>query len=319
LLRTRLTLRGLVVAVLALALTATTATSAHAAPSKADIQKQIDKASNDLEDVVESYNKMRLDMKATETAEKSLAASIGPARAEMAAANTEVDALASETYKTGQVGGMSMLLGDSTGLMDRLSILEHMSRERERDITRATETTQQYETTAAGLHSTQQKQAAQVKELEARKAKIEGDLKKLYAMRTAANGSPTEKGVKYTGKVPAIAGSAGKAVSFAYAAIGVMYVYGADGPDGYDCSGLTMAAWRAAGKSLPHNAAAQWDVVTHIGRGDLKEGDLVFYRSLGHVGLYVGGGQIIDASTAGKPVRKRTMDIMTPYGYGRVK
>ena len=52
---------------------------------------------------------------------------------------------------------------------------------------------------------------------------------------------------------------------------------------------------------------------------DLAPGDLVFYRSLGHVGLYVGGGMIIDASRQGEPVKKRTINIMTPYGYGRVK
>jgi len=69
---------------------------------------------------------------------------------------------------------------------------------------------------------------------------------------------------------------------------------------------------------LPHNAAAQYSATTRISRSELKPGDLVFYRSNGHVGIYVGGGQIIDASRAGQPVKKRTIDIMTPNGYGRV-
>ena len=77
-------------------------------------------------------------------------------------------------------------------------------------------------------------------------------------------------------------------------------------------------AWRAAGRSLPHNAAAQWGVVTHISRSALQPGDLVFYRNLKHVGIYVGGGQIIDASRAGQPIKKRSIDISPPYGYGRV-
>jgi cell wall-associated NlpC family hydrolase len=80
-----------------------------------------------------------------------------------------------------------------------------------------------------------------------------------------------------------------------------------------------MAAWNAAGKSLPHNAAAQYSATARISRSQLEPGDLVFYRSLGHVALYVGGGMIIDASREGEPVKKRTINIMTPYGYGRVK
>ena len=111
---------------------------------------------------------------------------------------------------------------------------------------------------------------------------------------------------------------AGVAVRYAFNAIGKPYSYGADGPGSYDCSGLTSAAWSAAGKSLPHNAAAQYSATARISKSQLRPGDLVFYRSLGHVGMYVGGGMIIDASRAGQPVKHRSMNIMTPYGYGRV-
>ena len=199
-----------------------------------------------------------------------------------------------------------------------MAILEQLSRSRQREIDTFTATTKNYNERQAALKATGQKQIAEAKELEARKKKIEADLKKLYSMRTAAYGKATETGSKYTGSVPSIPGSAGTAVSFAYGAIGIMYSYGADGPNGYG-SGLTSAAWRKAGKSLPHNAAAQYRATSRISRSQLKAGDLVFYRSLGHVALYVGGGQIIDASRAGQPVKKRDMDIMPPYGYGRVR
>jgi cell wall-associated NlpC family hydrolase len=107
-------------------------------------------------------------------------------------------------------------------------------------------------------------------------------------------------------------------VTFAYNAIGTPYVYGAEGPDGYDCSGLTKAAWRAAGKSLPHNAAQQWSVVVHISRSALKPGDLVFYSGLGHVAIYVGDGKVIHAPRPGESVKLASVDMMPPYGYGRV-
>jgi peptidoglycan DL-endopeptidase CwlO len=307
-----------VVAALAIAITGTTATAAHAEPSTSELTKKIDKASDQLEDVVESYNKMNISLKQTKAEEKKLAASLGPAKAALEAAGTQMDAIASSAYKTGNIGTMNVVLEGADNLMDRMSILEQISRSRGRDIAEYRATTENYAERQAALQATQKKQEAEAKALSARKKKIEGDLKKLYAMRTAAYGTPTEKASKYTGNIPSIAGSAGKAVTFAYNALGVMYDYGADGPDGYDCSGLTSAAWRAAGKSLPHNAAAQYNATRRISRSELEPGDLVFYRSNGHVGLYVGGGQIIDASRAGQPVKKRTIDIMTPNGYGRV-
>jgi cell wall-associated NlpC family hydrolase len=307
-----------VVAALAIAITGSAATSAHAEPSKSELTKKIDKASDQLEDVVESYNKMRLNLKKTKDEEKKLAASLAPAKAALEVAGTQMDSIAASAYMTGHVGTMNVVLEGADNLMDRMSILEQISRSRGRDIAEYRATTENFADRQAALKTTQLKQAAEVKELEGRKKKIEGNLKELYAMRTAAFGSPTEKGTKYSGNIPSVAGSAGKAVTFAYNAIGKMYSYGADGPNTYDCSGLTSAAWRAAGKSLPHNAAAQYSATTRISRSQLKPGDLVFYRGNQHVGIYVGGQQIIDASRAGQPVKKRTIDIMTPNGYGRV-
>ena len=315
--RTRL--RALTVAVLAIAISGTTATAVHAAPSTSDITKQIDKASDELEDVVESFNDMRINLAKTKAEETELAASLGPAKEALKVASAQVGTMASSAYKTGQVGPINVVLQGADSMMERMAILEQMSRARQREIDTYTATTRNYNDRQAALKVTQDKQAAEVKELEARKKKIEGDLKKLYAMRTAAYGKATETGSKYTGKVPSIAGSAGAAVRFAYGAIGVMYRYGAEGPNGYDCSGLTLSAWKRGGKSLPHNAAAQYRATSRISRSQLQPGDLVFYRSLGHVALYVGGGMIIDASRAGQPVKKRDMDIMPPYGYGRVR
>ena len=306
------------VAALAIAITGSAATSAHAEPSKSELTKKIDKASDQLEDVVESYNKMRISLKQTKAEEKKLAESLAPAKAALEAAGTQMDSIAASAYMTGHVGTMNVVLEGADNLMDRMSILEQISRSRGRDIAEYRATTENFAERQAALKATQAKQAAEIKELNGRKKKIEGDLKKLYAMRTAAYGSPTESGSKYTGNIPSIAGSAGKAVTFAYNAIGLPYKYGSGGPNSYDCSGLTSAAWNAAGKSLPHNAAAQYSATTRISRSQLKPGDLVFYRSNGHVALYVGGGQIIDASRAGQPVKKRTIDIMTPNGYGRV-
>ena len=95
--------------------------------------------------------------------------------------------------------------------------------------------------------------------------------------------------------VPA-SGRAAIAVHFAMAQIGKPYVYGAAGPSSYDCSGLTMAAWGAAGVGLSHSSSAQYSQGTHVSPSQLQPGDLVFYYSpISHVGMYIGHGMIVNA------------------------
>jgi cell wall-associated NlpC family hydrolase len=106
-----------------------------------------------------------------------------------------------------------------------------------------------------------------------------------------------------TATVPA-SGRAAVAVRFAMAQIGKPYVYGAAGPSAYDCSGLTMAAWGAAGVGLPHSASAQYGSGTHISPSQLQPGDLVFYYSpISHVGMYIGNGMIVNAENPSAGIR----------------
>lgn len=88
------------------------------------------------------------------------------------------------------------------------------------------------------------------------------------------------------------------AVAYALAHVGDSYVAGADGPSAFDCSGLTMTAWRRAGVSLPHYSKAQYAVTQHVSRSELRPGDLLFYFGSGahHVAMYIGGGMMVSAS-----------------------
>ncbi len=86
--------------------------------------------------------------------------------------------------------------------------------------------------------------------------------------------------------------------------LGAPYVYGADGPNSFDCSGFTMFVYNQVGVGLPHNAAMQQSVCEPVGRSDLQPGDLVFFGSPAHhVGLYIGGGMMIHAPHTGDVVR----------------
>jgi len=96
----------------------------------------------------------------------------------------------------------------------------------------------------------------------------------------------------------------GKAVAFAYAQLGKPYQWGATGPGSYDCSGLAQAAWAAAGVSIPRTTYAQWAALPHISTSALEPGDLLYFDGVGHVAIYVGGGDIIDAPQTGLDIRK---------------
>jgi cell wall-associated NlpC family hydrolase len=105
-------------------------------------------------------------------------------------------------------------------------------------------------------------------------------------------------------KVGAASSAGAKALAFAKSEIGTPYRYGATGPSAYDCSGLVMAAFKKAGVSLPRTSAAQSKVGTPVSRDQLKPGDLVFFYSpVSHVGIYLGAGKIVHASTSGEPVK----------------
>ena len=97
---------------------------------------------------------------------------------------------------------------------------------------------------------------------------------------------------------------AGKAVAYAYSKLGDPYVYGATGPSTFDCSGLVQAAWAYAGVSIPRTTYEQVAALPAVSTSDLQPGDLLFFDGDGHVGIYVGGNELIDAPQTGEDVEK---------------
>ncbi|MGW3124803.1 C40 family peptidase [Streptomyces sp. NPDC001123] len=94
-----------------------------------------------------------------------------------------------------------------------------------------------------------------------------------------------------------------KAVAFATAQLGKPYVWGAEGPDSYDCSGLTSQAWASAGKPIPRTSEEQWKQLEHIDVKDMRPGDLIiYYDDASHVAMYIGDGAIIQAPRPGRTV-----------------
>ena len=100
------------------------------------------------------------------------------------------------------------------------------------------------------------------------------------------------------------------AIAFAEAQVGRPYCWGGTGPRCFDCSGLVQAAWRSAGTKLPRTAEAQRDALVPVPLDSLEPGDILYWR--GHVGLYVGGGQMVDALNARSGVVRRRLPVRSP-------
>jgi cell wall-associated NlpC family hydrolase len=116
--------------------------------------------------------------------------------------------------------------------------------------------------------------------------------------QNAARSTPVATNKHYSGNAAQIA------VQVAMDQLGKPYVYGAAGPDSYDCSGLTLYAYAHAGISLPHHAASQFNEGRHVPESDLRPGDLVFFeKNLGHMGMYIGNGNFIHAPHSGDVVK----------------
>jgi len=113
-------------------------------------------------------------------------------------------------------------------------------------------------------------------------------------------------------------GRAKAALDFAYAQLGKPYEWGSTGPDSFDCSGLTGAAWGAAGVSLPRTVKQQYDAGRKVGQADMQPGDIIYwYNDTQHNGMYVGDGQAIHAPRTGKNVEITPVDSMPFYAASR--
>ncbi len=134
------------------------------------------------------------------------------------------------------------------------------------------------------------------------------------APQAAAGPAPAPQAVAAGAPAAPAAGGSGAAqaaVQTALAQVGDPYVWGAGGPNAFDCSGLTQYAYAAAGISLPHSSRMQAQMGTAVSRSQLQPGDLIFYYSpVSHVSMYVGNGQMVHASTSGQPVKVVSVDSM---------
>ncbi|MFC4602182.1 C40 family peptidase [Rhodococcus kronopolitis] len=258
------------------------------------------------------------------------------AKATIAQFQPAVDRLTAVNYQGGRVNRLfAVMVSDSPQqLIDQMSTLSVISAETSAQVKQFTDASDRAATAAEASQRsaddarTATEEAKSISDDLQRKqsdlqVQIEEVTKAFDALtaseREALAGTPFPPGVDLGALLANLpAGSNAGAVEAGLTQVGKPYAWGATGPDGYDCSGLMVWAYRQIGKTLPRSSQAQAAGGTPVPKSELQPGDLVlYYDDASHVGMYIGNGNIVHASTYGVPVKVAPMDAYPFYGARR--
>jgi peptidoglycan DL-endopeptidase CwlO len=298
----------------------------YATPSPGAIEDQIDQKWNQLEPIIEKYNAVHQQLLDGQAQVAKLQAQIQPLKTQVDLAMTRVGALSAQLYELGPSAKLNAMLtsDDPTTFVDQLGTLNAIATMQTANVADAIKLKNQFDEQEKPIDDQVAQLKVQNDQLNAQKADIQKQIDDLQKLRLTAYGSGGGTGNLRPVACPQVYdGSPGaKAAQFACNQIAKPYVWGADGPGSYDCSGLTMAAWKSVGVSLPHNAYQQKQVTTRITKDQLRPGDLIFmYSDVHHVVIYVGNGWDVAAPTTGEDVQmqKPFDDPGRINSYGRPK
>ena len=281
---------------------------------------------NAAEKRIEAYDAIHQRFLRTRTAMQLNLQSLRVAQNNLKAAKLRLEASLTETYKNGGEDAFSYLLAArSIGeLVDQMQVMQRVNGINKTLLNEITQYKSEISTRQAELAKqlkavkTQQKASAaarasavaavhrQESYINGLKASIQKILDEQAAARERAAEAAAAQGVATTTtNLPAPPSSTlgGQAVAIAEQYLGVPYVYGGASPSGFDCSGLVMYVYAQLGVELPHNAYAQMTSLPAVPLSDLEPGDLVFFNSASHVGIYVGNGTMIHAPHTGTVVQ----------------
>jgi peptidoglycan DL-endopeptidase CwlO len=305
-------------------------TTAVAAPtSSARLEDQLDQLNRQADQLVEQYNQSNEALKRLQRAHKALRAQASGARADVRKLQAVLGARASAAYVQGAGSAVAAVLGsdDPNAAIDRVQVLDLLANRDGDLMDQLWVAGKALDARQGELVAAEKAQAAEVDRLAAKKAEVERAADKTRAllarMRAADRPSTPSRPSDPVAPPPSggggggASGSAAAVVAYARAQVGKPYCYGGSGSACFDCSGLTMMAWRQAGVSLPHSSAAQYSVGRRVSAGELQPGDLIFYYSpISHVSVYIGNGQRISATHTGDYVRVQSLGSSI-VGYAR--
>ncbi|MEU3501669.1 NlpC/P60 family protein [Streptomyces hundungensis] len=276
------------------------------------------------EEATEAYNATDVELKRREEEDKKLAASLATARSALAHSRGEAGRLAREQYQ-----GRSelstylrlLLARDPQSALDQRHVLDRAAGERQAAVDRLTHGEQRAADLARASRRALDEQQALARRQRQAKDDVELRLKEVeklladlspeqLAELTRLEAQGTEKaqesllasGALSGTRAPSAAGD--RALTYAVEQIGKPYVWGAEGPESYDCSGLTSQAWAHAGRAIPRTSQEQWAELPRVPLTSLRPGDLVIYfPTATHVAMYLGDGLVVQAPRPGSRVK----------------
>ncbi len=292
-------------AVAAAVLLPTAGADATPKPSVAAAKKELTKLNSQVDKLVNRYNKAKTQLDATKKQLKTLNTETAAEQRVYQGLHAQVAQIAAAAYKNGTLDSSTALVAAKSpeAALDQMSAFTQLSNNHGQELKAFLDSTQRLRREQAQAESAVEAVTRITTDLKQQKATVQKAINKQRALLIKAGAlvAPgTGSGQTYNG--PA-SGPPREALQYAYAQLGKPYIWGGTGPKGYDCSGLTMMSWRAAGVSLPRVVPDQYDATRHVSKADLQPGDLVYFDNMGHEGMYVGGGRFIHAPHTGSVVK----------------
>lgn len=287
------------------------ATPAHAdpGPSFTAAKKQLAALNDQVDQLDNQYNKAVSDYKAAKGRLNALSASVEQERKTFQSLRTRVAQLAVEAYKTGDNGTLPQLVSakDPEAVLNQMSVFTQLAHNRSIQFNDYLASAQRLEREGALRQQAVQQLAARKSQLEKQRTQIESAVSRQMALVHKLGGN-IDPGSSVADCSALAFGRAETVLKFACAQLGKSYVFGAAGPDHYDCSGLTMVAFAKVGIHLHHWVPDQYSASRRVSKADLQPGDMVFFENLGHVGIYLGNGKFIQAPHTGDVVKVSSLN-----------
>jgi cell wall-associated NlpC family hydrolase len=301
------------------------------------VESRIAALNTRAERITESFDSANTQLASLQRKERITNALLAHDRAILAKVQERVAAGASAAYRTGGLDPTLSLVssGSPQTFLDQTASLDEVARYDANEVAYANAAQRQV-AAAEVVHNAQVAQQRQVvssitsarNQIESLLSQQNQLLDRLKASQRAAlaaqenSTAQHETSLRHSYNPPpyngAASGRAAVAIRYAYAQLGKPYQWGGAGPDSFDCSGLTMRSWGAAGVALPHSAAGQQAMLPRVSVSDLEPGDLVFYGDPAyHTAIYIGGGNIIQAPHTGTVVQISSLASMPPTSAGR--
>jgi cell wall-associated NlpC family hydrolase len=276
-------------------------------PSLKDLVAQARALSNEINSLNEQYNGLQIQLTQAQTEARVAQGTYVRDLTELRAGSLAVGQLAAQSYMNGGLTTPLELLTTSTAstLIGRAAFVQELQKENGDQVSQIAEGVAAAQRARASAEQQTQRAKQLTAQMAIKRRQAQGKINLLNSsVFKKAMAVFNQTGNYPSFRIPTANTIGAQALRWALSKRGDPYVWGAAGPGSFDCSGLVLWAYARVGISLPHFTGDQWNMGVHVGKNQLQPGDLVFfYPDIGHVGLYIGNGLMVDAPDFGEDVQ----------------